>query len=587
MAEDVAPRPSAPGDSSTFGGRRQAPFVIPGAHGHAYIHAMTSFVPTLRAAPLLCVLASLAACAPANPGTNRGAAAIADRGAPPPALERITEADLRRDLFAMAGDEMRGREGGTLDEMRASVWVAERAREAGLEPAGDDGTYFQFFPLGRATQSEESVVLVGDARLRFGRDFVVTARTSAFVEGEIAVLDAGAAPDGSVAGKVVVARLTPAEAAALGDVPARRGPGPQEESTVRLQRLIGLRTQAVQAAGAAALILVVDPAFERNFLALSGAAVRGQYLRDTLVTTPGGPAPASPASPATSACAAQPGGRGGRGGAGTTAAPLPVVIARDAALPALRRPGERARLQLHLDRFVYPSVNVVAKLPGTDPVLRNEYVLYSAHQDHDGVRHVIDGDSIWNGAEDNATVAVALLAIGRALKAAPTRRSALFVWHGAEERGLHGSYWYAARPTVPKQSIVAVLNGDMIGRNHPDTAALLGSQPPHRSSSTLTTLALTANERITKFVIDSSWDRPTHPEGWYFRSDHLPYARECIPALFFTTLLHADYHTPNDEPDRIDIMKLRRMTQWMYATGWAVGNADQRPSVDPGFRLER
>ena len=253
----------------------------------------------------------------------------------------------------------------------------------------------------------------------------------------------------------------------------------------------------------------------------------------------------------------------------------------------LARAGERARLQLHLDRFVYPSVNVVAKLPGTDPVLRNEYVLYSAHQDHDGVRHPIGTDSIWNGADDNATVAVALLAIGRALKVAPTRRSSLFVWHGAEERGLHGSYWFAAKPTVPKQSIVAVLNGDMIGRNHPDTAALLGSQPPHRSSATLTSMALTANDRITKFVIDSSWDRPTHREGWFFRSDHLPYARDCIPSLFFSTLLHADYHTPDDEPDRIDILKLRRMTQWMYATGWSVGNADQRPAVDAGFRLER
>ncbi len=214
-------------------------------------------------------------------------------------------------------------------------------------------------------------------------------------------------------------------------------------------------------------------------------------------------------------------------------------------------------------------------------------MLYSAHQDHDGVRHVVQGDSSWNGADDNATVSVALLAIGRAIRANPTRRSSLFVWHGSEERGLHGSYWFAAKPTVPKESIVAVLNGDMIGRNHPDTAALLGSQPPHRNSPALTEMALTANDRVTKFVVDSSWDRPTHREGWYFRSDHLPYARAGIPALFFTTLLHADYHTPNDEPDRIDIAKLRRMTQWMYATGWAVGNADQRPALDPNFRLER
>jgi hypothetical protein len=100
-------------------------------------------------------------------------------------------------------------------------------------------------------------------------------------------------------------------------------------------------------------------------------------------------------------------------------------------------------------------------------------------------------------------------------------------------------------------------------------------------------MALEANRQVTRFALDSTWDRPTHPEGWYFRSDHLPYARAGIPALMFTTLLHPDYHTPRDEPERIDVVKLARMTRWMYATGWAVANAAQRPALDPGFRLER
>jgi Zn-dependent M28 family amino/carboxypeptidase len=253
----------------------------------------------------------------------------------------------------------------------------------------------------------------------------------------------------------------------------------------------------------------------------------------------------------------------------------------------LAQPRQRAQIVLTRDHFVYPSVNVVARIPGSDPALRGQYVLYSSHQDHDGVRNAIDGDSIWNGADDNATVSVALLAIGRAIKARPTRRSSLFVWHGSEERGLHGSRWYAVRPTVTKDSIVAVLNGDMIGRNHPDTAALLGVQPPHRNSAALADMALRANALVTRFIIDSTWDRPSHNEGWYFRSDHLPYARAGIPALFFSTLLHSDYHTPEDDPERIDIVKLRRMTHWMYATGWAVGNVPERPRVDPGFQLER
>ena len=140
---------------------------------------------------------------------------------------------------------------------------------------------------------------------------------------------------------------------------------------------------------------------------------------------------------------------------------------------------------------------------------------------------------------------------------------------------------------MPLKSIVAVLNGDMIGRNDPNTAALLGVQPPHRNSPELVEMALAANAAVRSSSIDSSWDDPQHREGWYYRSDHLPYARAGVPALFFTTLLHADYHTPFDNPDRIDIAKLTKMTRWMYATGRAVAEADKAPAVDPAFKLER
>jgi len=203
------------------------------------------------------------------------------------------------------------------------------------------------------------------------------------------------------------------------------------------------------------------------------------------------------------------------------------------------------------------------------------------------VRFAIDGDSVWAGADDNGTVSVALLAIARALVRQPPKRSVLFVYHGAEERGLLGSRWHAANPVVPLGQVVAVLNGDMIGRNHPDSASLLGVQPPHRNSTPLVEMALRANARTGRFVLDSLWDRPSHPEGWYFRSDHVPYARLNVPALMFSTNLHADYHTPRDKPGAIDYPKLLRMTRWMYLTGWFVANAPQRPPIDPGFRLER
>lgn len=266
---------------------------------------------------------------------------------------------------------------------------------------------------------------------------------------------------------------------------------------------------------------------------------------------------------------------------------VPLLYVREAALGGMPPAGARVVASIFTDSFTYPSVNVVARVPGRDTKLKDEYVLFSAHQDHDGERYAVSGDNIWNGADDNATTAVALLAIGRAMSAQPGRRSALFIWHGSEERGLMGSRWYVKHPTVPLRSIIAVLNGDMMGRNDPGTASLLGALPPHRNSPELVEMAQAANTAVSQFAIDSSWDDPSHREGWYYRSDHLPYARAGVPALFFTTLLHADYHTPFDNPDRIDIAKLTRMTRWMYMTGRTVADADKAPGVDPVFKLER
>jgi Peptidase family M28 len=502
-----------------------------------------------RAAALAALALSAGCTAPAaGPAPARTLPA----GAPPPALEAITEAELRRDLFALASDEMRGREAGELDEMRASVWVAERAREAGLLPAGDDGTYFQFFPLQRVRVAGNSRVELGGSVLALWRDVVVTAPVDAQLA-DLEVVFVGAGREADLAGVEVRGRAVAAVVS-----PPATPPVPEISLWARRYTQAALRERAAFLAsrGATAVILVSDSVAETQFQVTGAAMLRGRYaLSDGGDQRPTG----------------QP----------------PVLWLRRGLLDAVRRPGARLSVRLATESFVYPSVNVVAVAPGADPALRGEHVLFSGHQDHDGVRVAVDGDSIWNGADDNATVSVAMLAIGRAFARRPGRRSALFVWHGAEERGLLGSRWYVRHPTVPRESIVAVLNGDMIGRNHPDSAALLGVLPPHRTSGDLVAMAERANREVSRFILDSSWDATTHPEGWFFRSDHLPYACAGIPSLFFTTLLHPDYHTPKDEADRIDVVKLTRATRWMYATGWLAAQADARPRPEPGFRLER
>jgi Zn-dependent M28 family amino/carboxypeptidase len=268
-------------------------------------------------------------------------------------------------------------------------------------------------------------------------------------------------------------------------------------------------------------------------------------------------------------------------------ATVPVLWVRSRYASLLQQPGANISANIIIERFDYPSVNIIGKIMGTDKELSKEYLLYSGHQDAHGVRNEIKGDSIYYGADDNASVDVAMLAIARAFKKNPGKRSVIFVIHGAEERGLLGSRWYVLHPTVPQNSIVAVLNGDMIGRNHPDSAALLGVQPPHRTSMELVSMALDANKEGPAFKLDTLWDKTTHPEGWYFRSDHLPYARAGIPSLMYSTLLHPDYHTPQDDAAHIDIPKLKKMTDWMYRTGWKVANVSKRPAMDKNFKLER
>jgi hypothetical protein len=468
-------------------------------------------------------------------------------------IDRIREADLRADLFTLASDAMRGREGGTIDELNASTWVADRAREAGLLPAGDNGTYFQFFPLERQRVSASSPVSLGGKALRMGRDVFTDAIVLATVDAPVVLAPADAIATAEVTGKTLVVRYAPPP----GPAPMPGQSNPNAASGLRvwmrgIQRAAAPKTPA-------AIVAIVPDEYQDQWDRTIYSFPRGTYALDPDGTAPPRTAP--------------------RG--------VPLLYVRESALGGALPDDARLVASISTDTFQFPSVNIVAKVPGSDPALASEYVLFSAHQDHDGVRYAVNGDAIWNGADDNASTAVALLAIGRAVSASPLRRSSLFVWHGSEERGLMGSRWYVKHPTVPLTSIVACLNGDMIGRNAPDTAALLGAIGPHRNSPDLVQTALDANAAVTKFTIDSSWDDPQHPEGWYYRSDHLSYARAGVPALFFTTLLHPDYHTPADNPDRIDTAKLTRMTRWMYATGRAVGNGDRRPSVDPNFKLER
>lgn len=479
----------------------------------------------------------------------------------PRSMSRILEADLRRDLFAMAAPEMRGREGGTIDELRASMWVAEQYRRIGLEPGAPDGTWFQWFNVTRTRVSlASSSATIAGTRMPLYEEAIPLLVLPVEAAGRVLWLADAADTTVDLRGRIVA---TPLRAPRPGSVREFSYPADSRYSVAAISTTLAL----LNGRGAAAVLLVATGPADRDFHSVAVQRIRGDYDVDDAVPRAAGGAERVGPVP-------------------TTAGNIPALLVRGSMGPTLQG-GPEVALRIRLERFEVASVNVIGKLAGTDPALRDEYLLYSSHQDANGVRLLQPGDSVLAGADDNASVTVAELAAARAFVAQRPKRSVLFINHGAEERGLLGSRYHARHPVVPIGQIVAVLNGDMIGRNHPDTAALLGSQPPHRGSATLVEMALRANALTGRFVVDSSWDRPTHTEGWYFRSDHLPYARLGVPALMYSTNLHDDYHTAGDVPEAIDYPKLTRMAQWMFLTGWFVANAPVRPPVDVGFRLER
>lgn len=467
----------------------------------------------------------------------------------PPGLLSIKREDLKKDLYDLADAHFRGRSAGTLDELKASMWIGEKYRALGLKPGGEDGTYFQYFSLSRNVVNDQTTVNLNGRPLSLWKEAAIAQMANVRIDAPIQYIGNAALVDMNaidVRGKVVAIEADPSGINMNRSLP-----------TWRYSRsMLDKYGNTLIAKGAIAIIFVADATAEKCWEDAAENFKRGNYDIE-----------------------------GGANAKLTTS--VPVIWVHAALKNELLNKSAQLKLNLSVSRFEYPSVNIIGKIDGTDPSLKEEYVLYSGHQDAHGIRNPMNNDSVYYGADDNGSVDVAMFAAARAFKKHPAKRSIIFVIHGAEERGLLGSKWYAAHPTVPINKIVTVINGDMIGRNNPDSAAVLGLQPPHRNSTELVNMTLEANKEGPNFKLDTLWDKPTHVEGWYFRSDHLPYARLGIPAVMFTTLLHPDYHTPMDKAELIDYDKLKKMTDWMYRTAWKVANAPKRPATDINFKLER
>jgi Zn-dependent M28 family amino/carboxypeptidase len=227
-------------------------------------------------------------------------------------------------------------------------------------------------------------------------------------------------------------------------------------------------------------------------------------------------------------------------------------------------PGKTITMETALDAEKFPTQNVVGFWEGSDPILKNEIVVIGAHYDHVGVAN----DSIYNGADDNASGTAGVMEVAEAFTKCKTRprRSILFMTFAGEEKGLFGSRYYTDDPIFPIENVIAMLNMDMISRNDTNEVAIIGS----KTSPSLKTINEKCDESIG-MKLDYDNDR------FFLQSDHYSFYRKNIPVLFYFSKDTPDLHKPSDDPDKIIPEKMARIGRLVFSTAWTVANQTERP----------
>ncbi len=514
-------------------------------------------------------------------------------------LPAVSPESLRVHLFALAADSMGGRQTGELGDWKAQEWVAAQFRSAGLQPAGEGGTYFQVIPFQRVFADTATHIRTATLAFAIGRDVVPLGSPVSWSLDGVRAVFAGSLdrPDSWIDSVAALGRLL------VLSVP---------DSMRDLRSLGSLLARLRQSPIYRACKGVGIPALDRVAPDLIPQLLAGRITTDTVIPAPPGFRPLLL----------------------TTVAAARALLGVDPAAAAVSALGGPLTGGVRYARapLAFAARNVIAVLPGSDPTMRHSYVAISAHHDHVGftgrpvdhdstfaynrvvrpmgadspmrpatpaeaariaaIRDSLRGlrpsrpDSVFNGADDDGSGTVGLVAIARALSGARPRRSILLVSHAAEERGLLGSAWFTDHPTVPQDSLVAEIDMDMIGRGGatdlpkggPAYLEVVGAKRLSREFGEL--LERVNAGQPAPFSFNYEFDVPGHPLQYYCRADHYSYARYGIPSVSLSRGEHADYHQVTDEPQYIDYQALARVTTLVRDFARAVADLDHRPALD-------
>lgn len=485
---------------------------------------------------------------------------------------------LKANLQVLASDEFEGRETTTRGEKLASLFIASELEKYGVKPYGDNETYFQNFELLSSGYTPESIITLLDESnsplgdFLLGYDFIKSGRgfaDPAFAKQSTGIVFAGYGitqkeynyddyADIDVKGKTVL--ILPGE-------PPREKNSSESVSPAG-QIMLATNEAKIKLArekGAAGILFILDERMKSFWNLMK------DFGTQPSITFPLKEPPA-------------------------VVKEIPVFMVGEKfvekilsgekysyeninAMVKAKKYPEPFELSKNLKFNVKPfantalSRNVIGIIEGTDPNLKNEFVILSAHYDHVGVR----GNVVSNGADDDGSGTVAVLESARILSSnLQNKRSILTVFHTGEEKGLLGSR-YATEEGNFMKGVVADINMDMVGRENIDSLHCIGS---NKLSTEFAYLIQDENSKSVDFVLNYKYDNPNDPNRFYSRSDHYNYARKGIPVVFFFDDMRVDYHKPSDDVDKINFEKILKTAKLSCNIALAVANLDHKLVVD-------
>ncbi|MCI0708512.1 MAG: M28 family peptidase [Ignavibacteriae bacterium] len=488
--------------------------------------------------------------------------------------DSITGDDLKAHLAFLASDELEGRETTYRGQKIAAKYIASVFQKLGLKAVGDNGTYFQHFDLEVTKISDKSSISTAAKSYQFKKDFLSTTARDTIVKAEVVFV-------GYMDGKQSEAVLKSAEGKiALGLAPP---PDPAEANQPRRGRM-----PYTPVANALATMVIAEEGSPVGTIAQMVARFGG-FLDKGSMRLAGNASAGRPARPLGS---------------------LAVAITPEAAIELLKSTGQTIEklkdqaknglkaavetdatvtIDLKIDREIKQSENVAGLLEGSDPKLKDEYVIFTAHYDHVGIGS--DGQ-VYNGADDDGSGTSTILELAEAFAVNPVKpkRSLVFMTVAGEEKGLLGSSYYVSNPIFPLEKTVTNLNIDMIGRvdekhekmKQTDYTYVIGSD---KISTELDSLLVEANKESENLALDYEFNDDNDPNQFYRRSDHYNFARNGIPIVFFFTGVHEDYHRPGDDVEKILFDRTAKIGRLVYTLGWKTANMtrqlrkDAKPSV--------